>query len=67
MKMNHYLCQKHSERTFKKFLVNDVCEKIREHIYAVFYFKRIFMKCEKSIKAVINVAFIIKRVYIKRE
>ena len=67
MKVSHFLCRKHFERTLDRKLADDRCKQTKKHLYDALYFRKIDSECEKSFKKAMNVVFENKREYIERE
>ena len=67
MKVDHFLCRKHFERTLDRKMTDNVCKVTKSHLYKTLYFRHSFIDCEKKIETAIRTASEIKRSYIKRE
>lgn len=65
--IDHWLCQKHSERSLKRALGADNCKESFEHLYRALYVRQSSMGCEEDIQAAIRVAPEQKKEYIRRE
>ena len=50
MKIFHFFCRKHFERTLNRKFANNKCKQTKKHLYNVLYFKKIDLKCKKNIK-----------------
>lgn len=65
--VDHFLCQKHSERTLKQQLCTDNCKKSFEHLYKALYYRFTEQGCLESIGAAITAAPESKKEYICRD
>ena len=64
---DHFLCQKHSERTFKRHLSAENCKESFAHLYTALYFRHSSIGCENEINEAIRKAPPTKKDYISRE
>ena len=62
--VDHYLCQKHSERTLKGELAGDRCKTARTSLYSALYFRQSRPGCEEEIQKALSTAPDNKKDYI---
>ena len=67
MKISHFLCRTHSERTLNRKLTDAACKNAKKHLYDALYFRKTEMGCDDSIKKAMKSAPACKRDYIERE
>ena len=67
MKISHFFCRTHSERTLNKKLVDAACKNAKKHLYDALYFRKTEMECDDSLKKTLKSASAEKRQYIERE
>jgi predicted nucleotidyltransferase component of viral defense system len=67
MKISHFLCRTHFERTLNRKLNELRCRKAKKHLYDALYFRKTKSKCDDSIKKTLNAASEDKRLYIERK
>ena len=67
MKISHFLCRTHSERTLNRKLSESTCLAVKKHLYDAFYFRKTQMRCDDNINKALKAAPLDKRFYIERE
>ena len=67
MKVSHYLCRTHSERTLNRKLGGERCKIAKKHLYDALYFRKTEPGCDDSLKKALKSAPMEKRQYIERE